>query len=407
MCGIVGWVDPNPQDRTVLEKMLAEIVHRGPDATGLYVQGPVALGHQRLAILDLEASVQPMIEGNCALVYNGELYNYLEIRKELEELGHRFKTRGDTEVVLHALMEWGETVLPRFQGMFAFGFWDGKRLLLARDHFGVKPLYICEMAGKILFASELKALLVHPAVSREVDPQAIGLYLECQYIPAPFSIFRSIRKLPAAHFLIWEEGKGVQSRYWTPTYLPKYTDEEEALYELEKQLRRSVRSMLIADVPIGAFVSGGIDSSLVAALMQEESGTRVQMFSIAVGEEAHAKKVADHLDAEFHPLEVTPRDLIGMLEHVFDEPFGDQAALPTLLLSRLTRKKVKVVLTGEGADEIFAGYSNYAKRLKEAPAAAKLKPTAQPSLPSKTSRWQGPTPFPSIWTVSGPLREIP
>lgn len=372
MCGFTGWFDPHPQTKEVLERMTAALTHRGPDDFGIFCKGPIGLGHRRLAIIDLAASLQPMVHNQYALAYNGEVYNFRELRQELENLGHRFRTEGDTEVLLHALMEWGEAVLPRLQGMFAFAFWDGETLLLARDHVGVKPLYICWNEGRLLFASEIKALLEHPAVSREIDPNAIGLYLECQYIPAPFTIFRQIRKLPAAHFIRLKRGQMEEKRYWTPQYLPKFEfDEETALELLEKELRRSVKSMMVADVPLGAFVSGGIDSSLIAALMQEESGQKAKFFSIALNhvhsEQEHAARVAAFLGADFHPLTVNANDMIGALDQLFDEPFGDQAALPTLLLSKLTRNHVKVVLTGEGADEVFAGYSNYPKRLKEAP----------------------------------------
>ncbi len=388
MCGFTGWFDPTPADREVLERMTEALFHRGPDAGGIFCEGPIALGHRRLSIIDLGGSHQPMREGRSALAYNGELYNFRELRDELRALGHRFETEGDTEVLLHALQEWGEAVLPRLQGMFAFAFWDGESLLLARDHFGVKPLYVCQEGNRWLFASEVKALLEHPAVSREVDREAVGLYLECQYIPAPFSIFRQIRKLPAAHFVRIRGGVGEQKRYWTPSYLPKWEcDAETAAELLEKELRRSVRSMLIADVPLGAFVSGGIDSSLIAALMQEESGQKAKIFSIALGEEAHAARVAAHLGAEFHPFPARASDVIGALDQMFDEPFGDQAALPTLLLAKWTRQEVKVVLTGEGADEVFAGYSNYAKRLKEAPLSARYGrfpvPQLYPFMPMK------------------------
>lgn len=392
MCGFTGWFDPHPETRDVLERMTAAIAHRGPDDSGIFVDGPLALGHRRLAIIDLAASRQPMASGRYALAYNGELYNFRELRKELEALGHRFRTEGDTEVLLQSLIEWGEAVLPRLQGMFAFAFWDGESLLLSRDHLGVKPLYISWDGKRLLFASEIKSLLEHPKISREIDPNAIGLYLECQYIPAPYTIFREIRKLPAAHSLRLKNGLLERKRYWSPTYLPKFEfDEETALEQLEVQLRRSVKSMLVADVPVGAFVSGGIDSSLVAALMQAESGQKLKIFSIAVdhvdGEQKYAAQVADHVGAEFYPLMVDSGDLIGALDQMFDEPFGDQAALPTLLLSKLTREHVKVVLTGEGADEVFAGYSNYAKRLKDAPICARFGkfplPYLYPLMPAK------------------------
>lgn len=385
MCGFTGWFDPDPREKEILQKMTRILAHRGPDGEGIYFEGPVALGHRRLAVIDLAASSQPMISegGRYALAYNGELYNFRELRKELEELGQKFKTSGDTEVVLQAMIVWGEEALARFQGMFAFAFWDRKeeKLVLARDPLGIKPLYFSWDGKKLLFASEIKALLVHPDLSKEIDPKAISLYLECQYIPAPFTIYRQIRKLPAAHFLTLQRGKLVQSRYWMPTYLPKFDfDEGEAIERLEAELKRSVASMLVADVPIACFVSGGIDSSLVASMMQAEREKPIQLFHLGFdgnvpSEHEFAAKVASHIGAEYHPLIVNERDVLGMLEswaQVFDEPLGDQAALPTMLLSQLTSRSVKVVLTGEGADEVFAGYSNYGKRLREAPLAARL-----------------------------------
>jgi asparagine synthase (glutamine-hydrolysing) len=386
MCGFTGWFDVHPQGKDVLEHMTKALVHRGPDGEGYYYgKGPVALGHRRLAVIDLTASMQPMLSpnGNFALAYNGELYNYRQLRTELELLGHLFCTAGDTEVLLHALMEWGEAALPKLEGMFAFAFWDAKResLLLARDPLGIKPLFFCWDGRRLLFASEIKALLKHPDVSREIDPQAISLYLECQYIPAPVSIYRQIRKLPAAHILRLEKGKLEEKRYWTPSYEPKFLfDEETALEHLEKELRHSVSSMLVADVPIGAFLSGGIDSSVIAALMQAESNIKPKLFHLGFhhqehSEHEHAAKVASFLNAEYYPLIAQAEDVLGVLDtwvEAFDEPFGDQAALPTLLLSKFAREQVTVVLTGEGADEIFAGYSNYAKRLKEAPLCSRL-----------------------------------
>jgi len=372
MCGFTGWVDPKPAPQSVLERMTSALSHRGPDAEGLFYQSPIALGHRRLAIIDLAASLQPMKLGQNVLAYNGEIYNFRELKKELELLGHKFLTQGDTEVVLHALIEWKESALSRLQGMFALAFWDGETLLLARDHLGVKPLYVSQIADKIFFASEIKALLEHPAISRDINLDAIGLYLECQYIPAPLSIFQNIQKLPPAHYLRCANGIVEQKKYWTPAYHPKFElDEQDAIDQLTAHLRRSVQSMLIADVPIGVFLSGGIDSSLIAALTQEVSGEKAVLFSIDLGEEKFAARMASHLGAIYHPLSITPQDIIGALDDMFDEPLGDQAALPTLLLSKLTRQHVKVVLTGEGADEIFGGYSNYEKRLKEAPICAR------------------------------------
>jgi asparagine synthase (glutamine-hydrolysing) len=371
MCGFTGWFDPSPASQSVLEQMTASLAHRGPDAEGFFYQPPIALGHRRLSIVDLAHSHQPMVFGSYSLAYNGEVYNFRELRQELAALGHQFQTNGDTEVVLHALIEWRESAFPRLQGMFALAFWNGASLLLARDHLGVKPLYFSHQNDKLFFASEIKALLIHPAISRDINLDALGLYLECQYIPAPYSIFKHIEKLPPAHYLKFEAGQKTCHRYWIPSYLPKHTfDEETAINTLAAHLRRSVQSMLIADVPIGVFVSGGIDSSLIATLAQEVSGEKATLFSLCLGEEAYAAHLRAHLGANYHPLSITPADMVSALDDLFDEPLGDQAALPTLLLSKLTRKHVKVVLTGEGADEIFGGYSNYVKRLQEAPLAA-------------------------------------
>lgn len=391
MCGFTGWVDKDPQTMHVLSKMTDTLLTRGPDAEGFFLGGSVGLGHRRLKIVDLEGSRQPMVsmDGRYVLAYNGELYNFRELKKELQALGRTFQTNGDTEVMLQALIVWGEDALARFVGMFAFAFWDTKTetLLLARDHLGVKPLYVYRDEKRIVFGSEIRALLEHPAISREINPNAIGLYFESQYIPSPETIYAKIKKVPPAHVLRYQNGCLDQRCYWTPTYLPKYVENAEEM--LEEKLRASIRSMLMADVPIGAFVSGGIDSSLIAALMSQECP--VEMFSIALnhghGEQQHAKTVAEHIGAKFHPLVVSASDLMETLHCTFDEPFADQASLPTLLLSQLTRKHVKVVLTGEGADEIFAGYSNYGKRLKNASLASRLHntpfPYLHPYLPAK------------------------
>ncbi len=385
MCGFAGWFDINPASKEVLQKMTRALVHRGPDATDYYFHGPIGLGHCRLAVIDLEASKQPMVsrDQRYVLAYNGELYNFHELRRELQDLGYAFHTEGDTEVVLQAMIAWGEAALPRLEGMFAFAFWDAHKqsLILARDPLGIKPLHFSWNGYRLLFSSELKALIEHPALSREIDYQALGLYLECQYIPAPFTIYQQVQKLPPAHMLILKKGELERKKYWEPSYQSKFSDDEEAALEaLDQQLRRSVSSMLVADVPLGAFVSGGIDSSLIASLMQRESSQPVQMFHLGFdnsrhSEHEHAAKVASYLGTSLHPLIATPQDVVGTMDTLidaFDEPFADQAALPTLLLSQLSRRHVTVVLSGEGADELFAGYSNYGKRLKEAPQCAKL-----------------------------------
>lgn len=386
MCGFAGWLDSGAGDRSVLERMTATLTHRGPDASGYYLNGPVGLGHRRLAVIDPAASRQPMQspDGRYVLAYNGELYNFRELRRELRSQGVRFRTRGDTEVLLQALVAWGEDALPRLQGMFAFAFWDTRTrtLLLARDPLGVKPLHIYNDGRRVIFGSELKAVVAHPDLRREIDLDALQLYLECQYVPAPFTIFKHVKKLPPARAVRIREGELREWTYWNPNCEPKWDGSEDDLVDqLDAELRRSVSSMLVADVPLGAFVSGGVDSSLIAALMKETGGSRPRIFNLgfigddAFSEHEHAAVVARHIGAEHHPLMVEPNDVVEAFDQwvdFFDEPFGDQAALPTLLLSRLTRRHVTVVLTGEGADEVFAGYGNYAKRLREARLAAWL-----------------------------------
>lgn len=387
MCGLSGFVDAarhTPAAEDVIRRMNRRLSHRGPDAEGYFNQGPVQLGHRRLSVIDLEASRQPMTtaDGRHNLVFNGEIYNFRELRAELESLGRRFRTAGDTEVVLQSIAEWGDSCLKHLQGMFAFACWDvdTQTLFAARDHLGVKPFYYFWDGKLFAFASELKALLEHPGVSREIDLDALGLYLECQYIPGPLTIYRGIRKLPPGYGLKLHKGELEIWSYWNLDYTRKPGwDESTSLARLDQELRRSVSSMLVADVPLGAFVSGGIDSSVVAALMTDITGAPIDTFNLGFlhddrsrdtsqSEHEEAERVAKHIGSRHHPLMVTTGDVLAAFDEwvdVFDEPFGDQAALPTMLLSRLTRKEVTVVLTGEGADELFSGYGNYRKRVAE------------------------------------------
>jgi asparagine synthase (glutamine-hydrolysing) len=359
--------------------MTSCLAHRGPDADGFFRDGPVALGHRRLSIIDLAGSPQPMStpEGELTVIFNGEIYNFREVREALAARGHRFHTQGDTEVLLYAYREYGEAMLDHLRGMFTFALWDKprQRLFIARDHLGVKPLYYHWEGATLVFGSELKALLAHPAVSRDIDLDALGLYLECQYIPSPRSIYRSVRKLEPGHALRVEGGQLATWEYWRPDYSRKLElGEEEALARLDAELRRSVESMLVSDVPLGSFLSGGVDSSLVSALMVDVSGRAIDTFTLgfegerAVSEHRHAELVARHIGATSHVLMMTQQDLLDAFAHwvdAFDEPFADPAALPTLLLARLTRQHVTVALTGEGADEVFSGYDNYRKRVRE------------------------------------------
>jgi asparagine synthase (glutamine-hydrolysing) len=388
MCGLTGFLDHSAirayEPSTVLQRMNRALAHRGPDAEGYFESGPAHLGHRRLSVIDIAASLQPMqsTDQRHAIVFNGEIYNFKALRSELKSAGRTFRTAGDTEVCLQTIAHWREQSLDHLQGMFAFAAWDKQEqsLFAARDHLGVKPFYYFWDGSLFAFASELKALLQHPQVTREIDLDALGLFLECQYIPTPLTIYKNIRKLAAGHALKLQKGELKIWQYWNPSYAEKPDwDEAESLSQLDTELRRSVESMLVADVPLGAFVSGGIDSSLIAAIMTDISGKPIQTFNLGFqddqrisdktqSEHEQAMRVAKHIGSQHHSLMVSPSDVLGAFEDwvdVFDEPFGDQAALPTMLLSKLTRKHVTVALTGEGADELFSGYSNYRKRVSE------------------------------------------
>lgn len=379
MCGISGYWSRKDYGAGVLTAMTRLLAHRGPDAEGYFERGAIHLGHRRLSVIDLEGSRQPLlsVDGKVALVFNGEIYNYRELRADLERQGCVFATQGDTETLLHAWRIYGTAMLEKLQGMFAFALWDENRqsLFLARDHLGVKPLHYAWDGQTLVFASEIKAVRAHPAVSREIDLNAVGLYLECQYIPAPRTIYGAIRKLEAAHALLLENGEIKTWKYWEADYRDKLVlSEDEALAALDRELRASVQSMLVADVPLGAFVSGGIDSSLIAALMTDLRQKPVETFNlgflgnVAGSEHREAEQVARHIGSTHHSLMIAPEDVLSAYDdwiEIFDEPFGDQAALPTMLLSKLTRRHVTVALTGEGADEVFGGYSNYWKRARD------------------------------------------
>ena len=379
MCGIAGYYSERAFGEEVLKAMTRALRYRGPDAEGFFNAERIHFGHRRLSVIDVAGSAQPLFneDHSVVLVFNGEIYNFQSLRKDLVAAGHRFRTHGDSEVLVHAYEEYGHGMLGKLSGMFAFAIWDKARqsLFVARDHLGVKPLYYYWDGSVFVFGSELKAILPHPAVKRDIDLDALGLYLECQYIPAPRSVYSFIKKLRAGHFLVLQQGKLRETSYWVPDYSQKLdVSEREAIDLVEAELRKSVASMLVSDVPLGAFVSGGIDSGLVAALMTDCLGRPVDTFNLGfagttlLSEHEEAKTVAQHIGSRHHALMIEPGAVLNAFEswvEVFDEPFGDQAALPTLLLSQLTRQHVTVVLTGEGADEMFAGYSNYRKRVRE------------------------------------------
>ena len=376
MCGIAGYLARAPVADDVLVRMTRRLAHRGPDEEGLHRAGGLGFGFRRLSVIDLALSHQPMStpDGALTVVFNGEIYNFRELRHQLIARGATFATNGDTEVLLHAYREWGDAMLAKLRGMFALALWDAKkeRLLVARDHFGVKPLHYYWDGATFVFGSELKAVREHPAVRGDIDLDALGLYLECQYIPSPKTVYRDVRKLEAAHALAIERGELQTWRYWLPDYSSKLPgDEAAAIAATDAELRKSVESMLVADVPLGTFLSGGVDSSLVSAIARDVKGAPIDTFHIGFNlqtpsnEHEYAAIVAKHIGADHHVLMLDSSHLLESFRSwidVFDEPFGDPAALPTMLLSHHARKGVTVVLTGEGADEIFGGYANYAKR---------------------------------------------
>src|SRR5436309_10342694 len=374
MCGIVGKfsLDDRPIDSRLLGRMDGRLSRRGPDDEGYYVSGPIGLASRRLSIIDLDTGRQPISneDGTVWVVLNGEIYNFIELRAELERRGHRFRTQSDTEVIVHLYEEEGAGLLKHLRGMFAFAVWDGRqrRLLLARDRLGEKPLFYAHDPGRaLLFASELKSLLVDPDIRPSIDVAAVDQYLSLLYISAPASIFNEIKKLPAGHYLTCTERDIEIHEYWDVPLPPE--GEEDRLDEerLRAQVREAVRIQLRSDVPLGAFLSGGIDSTTVVATMAEDLGPEVMTCSVGFPEEgynelAHAQTVAACLGSRHQSRVIGPpsRELIERLSWHFDEPFGDSSAVPTWEVSGLARKSVKVALSGDGGDELFGGYRRHA-----------------------------------------------
>src|SRR6478672_10761101 len=374
MCGIVGIVrnDGKPVDEQLLARMNDAIRHRGPDEDGFYINGSVGLAMRRLAIIDLKSGQQPIHNQDRTswIVFNGEIYNYLELREKLEKLGHTFYTNSDTEAIVHAYDEYGVDCPKHLRGMFAFAIWDelDKSLFLARDRVGKKPLLYAQLPDQLAFASEFSALVLHPDVSRDVDLEAIHHYLSFMCVPAPLTAYRAIRKLEPAHWLLWRNGEIKTERYWHLDFSKKTSmSETEAGERLIDLLREAVRIRLMSEVPLGAFLSGGIDSSAVVALMAQESSERVKTFSIGFEEQDfsevhHARRVAEHVGADHHEFIVRPdamQILPTLVEH-YGEPFADSSAIPSYYVSRETRQYVTVALNGDGGDECFAGYERYA-----------------------------------------------
>jgi len=375
MCGIAGKFnfDPtHPIDRARLVAMTTVVSHRGPDADGFYVGDSVGLGHRRLSIIDLSTGDQPLCneDGSVWVVFNGEIYNFAEVREQLLQAGHRFRTHSDTEVIVHAYEQWGVDAVERFRGMFAFAIWDDarRRLVLVRDRLGVKPLHYSVNPGGVTFGSEIKSLLEDPDVPRAWSAEALDAYLTLCYIPAPRTIYQNIWKLPAGHLLVAEDGRVRIRRYWDLTFTGDGDDAREAEYldRLEALVDESVRLRLLSDVPLGAFLSGGIDSSLVVASMARQCAQGVVTTSVGFDDQAHneleyARTVARHLGTESHEEMVTPDivDLLPTLAWHLDEPFADSSAVPTYYVSKAARAHVTVALSGDGGDELWAGYARH------------------------------------------------
>jgi asparagine synthase (glutamine-hydrolysing) len=380
MCGIAGFIgqrgsraeSAEQDNRALLDRMCRRIAHRGPDDQGMMVHGDVALGMRRLSIIDLAGGHQPLsgCDPNVTVVFNGEIYNYRELHRELEARGHRFRTHSDTEAIVHAYEEFGADCVQHLRGMFAFAIWDqrSQELFIARDRVGKKPLYYTlTRNGTFVFGSELKALLEHPAVERDVNPDALDAYLSFGYVPDPLSIFSGVNKLPPGNHLVFANGEVTVTEYWDFRYeRVEAKPEEEYLDDLNALLDEAVRLRLVSDVPLGAFLSGGVDSSAVVGLMTRHMSQPVKTFSIGFNEDTYdelkyARIAAKHFGTDHHEFIVTPDicEIVDDLVWHFDEPFADSSAIPTYMVSKLARDHVKVVLSGDGGDELFAGYTRY------------------------------------------------
>jgi len=389
MCGFAAWFDPggSSPDPSSLTAAAGTLAHRGPDDTAFHAEPGLGLAFRRLSIVDVAGGAQPLAneDGTVRIVYNGEIYNHESLRRELEAKGHRYRTHSDTESIVHAYEEWGDSCVERLRGMFAFALWDRRRrrLFLARDRVGIKPLYWTRARGALVCASEIKALFAFPGVERSVHTPAVVEHLTLRYVASPATLFAGIEKLEPGHVMAVDASGVTRRRYWSVGYEPKLEmDDRQALEELESRLTESVRLRLMSEVPLGALLSGGVDSSVVVALMSRMVHRPVQTFSVGFdapgpySELPFARRVAQHLGTEHRDLVVGARDLIRELPSLVwhqDEPVSEPAAIPTFLVSQLARETVTVVLTGEGGDELFAGYPKYAveplaRRLSRLPA---------------------------------------
>ncbi|MBT0662716.1 asparagine synthase (glutamine-hydrolyzing) [Geobacter pelophilus] len=374
MCGIAGLIYTDQArfvDPSVIEAMCTAIHHRGPDEWGMWLEGAVGIGMKRLQIIDLAGGHQPMANQDATIhiVFNGEIYNYRELRADLEKRGYRFATNSDTESILHLYEEYGQECVTHLRGMFAFAIWDSKkyRLFMARDRLGKKPLHYLYDREKIVFGSEIKSILRFPSLKPEVNSSSIANYIAYGYSPDPDTLFRGINKLPPGHRLTWESGRISIDSYWDIEYQPDYSlSQQQVFEETERLLEESIKIRLVSDVPLGAFLSGGIDSSLVVALMARNMGAPVKTFSIGFDEKKYnelpyARMVAEQYGTDHHEEIVRPdaEEVIPHLIKMFDEPFADSSAIPTYYVSRLARQHVTVALSGDGGDEMFGGYDRY------------------------------------------------
>jgi asparagine synthase (glutamine-hydrolysing) len=377
MCGIFGilQIDGAPVERASLKAMAARTVHRGPDDDGYHIDGPCGIGMRRLSIIDLAGGHQPLsnVAGTLTLVCNGEIYNFRELRQELQAQGHRFLTGSDSEVILHGYAQWGDDVVQHLNGMFGFALWDAgrRRLLVGRDRLGIKPIYVYRDARRLAFASEAKALLALPGVSARIDPSALYSYLNLGYVAAPSSMFQDISKLPPATVVAIEHGKAQERRYWRiPQETERGTTEKDWIERIRAQLAQSVRMQMVSDVPIGAFLSGGIDSSTVVGLMARQTDRPIQTYAIGFegaaaeqyyNELPYARQVAKLFGTEHREIVVKPdaAKLLPRLLWHMDEPVADTAFITTYLVSEFARRDVKVILSGVGGDELFGGYRRY------------------------------------------------
>ena len=434
MCGIAGYWSPKAEDSeermtALAEAMASAIRHRGPDAGGTWyaAEAGVAFGHRRLSIIDLSiAGAQPMTS-HCeryVICYNGEIYNFPDLRRELEDVGHSFRGHSDTEVLLAALAEWGmEKTLKRANGMFAFALWDRKerRLSLARDRIGKKPLYYGWSKGTLLFGSELKALAAHPAFDATIDRNVLTLFVQYGYVPSPYCIFRGLRQLvPGTWVELGQEDQGrlPEARtFWSARQVAEEgagrangRDYDEAVDSLDGLLKEAVGCRMVADVPLGALLSGGLDSSAVVALMQAQSNRPIKTYSIGFEEERfneaeHARAIAEHLGTEHRELTVTPKDaleLIPRLPSIYDEPFADSSQVPTFFVSRLAREELTVALSGDGGDELFAGYNGYFRVPKQWQAASQ-----RSAVLRQLRTCAAHTAASALWHIAGPSSTQP